>query len=107
MTPEERLRVRRAERRTALRRLGALNVECPWCGETDPLCFDVEHPERRAVSKFVWALCKNCHAKKSSRAERASFDPAVRDRSEGKSCSRLARSRPLSRSDHRSFTRDR
>jgi len=67
MTPEERLRVRRAERRTALRRLGALNVECPWCGETDPLCFEVEHVERKAVSNFVWALCKNCHAKKSSR----------------------------------------
>jgi len=76
MNDEERLRRRRAERRSALRRLGVSNIHCAWCGETDPLCFEVEHVERRAVSDFVWGLCKNCHAKKSSRER--SENPPIR-----------------------------
>ena len=77
MNDEERLRRRRAERRAALRRLGVNTIRC-LCGEDDPLCFEVEHVERKAVSNFVWGLCKNCHAKKSSRER--SENPPIRRR---------------------------
>jgi hypothetical protein len=60
----DRYRLRQAARWRKLRSLGVRNIRCT-CGETDPLCFDLEHVERKRVSDFVWGTCKNCHAKKS------------------------------------------
>lgn len=62
----DRYRRRQAAKWRALRRLGVRNVRC-ICGQTDPLCFEVEHLERRKHSDTVWGTCKNCHAKITSR----------------------------------------
>jgi hypothetical protein len=59
-------RRRAAVRQRALKRLGVPNIQC-ICGETDPVCFEVEHIDRRANSDIVWGMCKNCHARKSAR----------------------------------------
>jgi hypothetical protein len=50
----------------ALRRLGVRNIRC-YCGETDPVCFEAEHVDRRAKSDVVFGVCKNCHAKITAR----------------------------------------
>jgi hypothetical protein len=63
----ERYRRRQAQRWAALKRLGVDNVECPLCGEDDPLCFEADHHDRRANSNLVIGLCKNCHAKVTAR----------------------------------------
>jgi hypothetical protein len=65
----ERHRLRRVARQAALKRLGVRNVRCV-CGETDPLCFEAEHINRRKYDDVVWGCCINCHRKKSAR-ERA------------------------------------
>ena len=52
----------------ALKRLGVANVAC-ICGETDPLCFDVEHVFRSSYHDAVWGMCANCHRKKSMREQ--------------------------------------
>ena len=62
----ERHRLRQKEKRDSLRRLGVSNIHCV-CGEDDPLCFDVEHINRRMFDGVVWGCCANCHRKKSSR----------------------------------------
>lgn len=62
----ERYRLRQAAAWKRLRAMGTRNARC-LCGETNPLCFEVEHVERRKGSDFVVALCKNCHAIKTSR----------------------------------------
>jgi len=62
----ERYRCRQAQKWRALRRLGVRNVRC-ICGETDPLCFEADHLERRKNSDTVWGTCKNCHAKITAR----------------------------------------
>lgn len=68
MDQSEILRRRRATKWQSLRKLGAKNVRC-WCGETDPLCFEVHHIYRREYDGTVWALCANCHRKISSHQE--------------------------------------
>lgn len=70
----ERYRRRQAQKWKALRRLGVRNVRCA-CGETDPICFEADHIERRKNSDTVWGLCKNCHAKVTAR--QMSEHPAV------------------------------
>ncbi len=52
----------------ALKRLGVTNTHC-ICGETDPLCFEADHLDRRANSDVVWGVCVNCHRKKSAREQ--------------------------------------
>ena len=62
----ERYRRRRAVRGKRLTALGVTNVRC-LCGETDPLCFDVEHIFRRGYDSTTWGRCANCHRKKTAR----------------------------------------
>lgn len=74
-------RRRRAQKRKALIRLGVQNIRC-ICGETDPVCFEADHIERRKYSETVWGLCKNCHAKATARQmsehPRVGIDPGNR-----------------------------
>lgn len=62
----ERYRRRQAKKWQQLRLLGVRNVRC-ICGETDPLCFEVDHLERRKNSDTLWGTCKNCRAKITAR----------------------------------------
>jgi hypothetical protein len=72
----ERYRRRQAKKWQALRRLGVRDIYCSICGETDPICFEADHIERRKYSDTVCGLCKNCHAKVTARQE--SEHPPVR-----------------------------
>ena len=65
----ERYRRRQAQKWRSLRRLGVRNICCPICGETDPICFEADHIERRKYSGTVYAICKNCHAKVTARQQ--------------------------------------
>lgn len=59
-------RRRAAARRAALKRLGVTNVQC-ICGETNPVCFEADHINRRVYDDVCWGICGNCHRKKSAR----------------------------------------
>lgn len=66
MDDAERLRRRMKVRHAALNRLGATNVYC-LCGEDDPICFEADHVYRREHDGACWAICCNCHRKRSAR----------------------------------------
>ena len=66
MDEDERYRRRLKTRQAALRRLDALNVQC-ICGESDPVCFEADHIARRELDDTCYAICKNCHAKRTAR----------------------------------------
>jgi hypothetical protein len=74
MDEYERYRRMLSRRRAAHRRLGTVEVAC-MCGETDPDCFEDDHPFRRAFDGTTFQVCKNCHAKKSARER--SEDPPI------------------------------
>lgn len=60
---------RRAKaKQAALKRLGVTNSHC-ICGQTDPLCFEADHLDRRANGDVVWGCCVNCHRRKSAREQ--------------------------------------
>jgi hypothetical protein len=75
MDDHERHRQRIRVRQAALRRLGCTNIYC-ICGEDDPTCFEADHIYRRELDGTCWAICKNCHAKRTARGW--SEDPPVR-----------------------------
>jgi len=62
------------ERITKLEKYGLKNCRC-ICGESHPLCLDVEHVDGRKFSDEVYALCRNCHLKRTARqlSEHAGF----------------------------------
>ncbi|WP_312162546.1 hypothetical protein [Phenylobacterium sp.] len=66
MEENERYRRRLKVRHHALRRLKVANVHC-ICGEADPVCFEADHIYRQDLDGACWAICKNCHAKRSAR----------------------------------------
>ena len=66
MEEDERYRRRLKVRHDALRRLKATNIHC-ICGEADPVCFEADHIYRQDLDGACWAICKNCHAKRSAR----------------------------------------
>ena len=65
----ERLRIRNAQAQKAYRRLGVKSASCALCGEDDPRCFERDHLGGQNHSDLVYSLCKNCHAKRTSRQQ--------------------------------------
>jgi hypothetical protein len=59
---------------TKLEKHGLKNCRC-ICGESHPLCLDVEHVDGQKFSDEVYALCRNCHLKRTARqlSEHAGF----------------------------------
>ena len=63
----ERLRIRNAERQKAFRRLGIKNDACAICGEDEPELLERDHHDGQNHSDVIRLLCKNHHAKRTSR----------------------------------------
>jgi len=62
------------ERISKLEKLGLKNCRC-LCGESHPLCLEVEHIDGQKFSGKVGVLCRNCHLKRTARqlSEHAGF----------------------------------
>ncbi len=46
------------------RMLGSDNPCCPYCGETEISCFELDHPVTEELDPdFTRAICRNCHRK--------------------------------------------
>lgn len=67
MDDRERHRQRIRVHQAALRRLGVADIRCGICGEDDPVCFERDHIYRRFFDNTCYAICKNCHAKRTAR----------------------------------------
>jgi hypothetical protein len=89
MNPYPIQRARRIERR---RKDMGYATRCFYCGETDILCFEMDHPVTHELDEqFKRVVCRNCHRKLEARRDIKRLTKNGKHRTKESKCDALRR----------------